>query len=178
MAIEFTAMEIFHHALRRDLAALNADFDAGRWHHFAYQLHFHHSSEDRLLWPVVREKITDPDDEKLLDVMEAEHSRIDPLVEEVKSAVAAGESAAAPLAELTLAVLDHLEHEEREGLPLVDSLLTPEEWAAYVDRVREQDGDMKQNPRTFLPWLIEGAPDELRARVVAAIPPHVRALIA
>ena len=40
MAIEFTAMEIFHHALRRDLAALEADFDRDRWRNFRFQLHF------------------------------------------------------------------------------------------------------------------------------------------
>jgi len=177
MAIEFTAMEIFHHALRRDLVALSAEFDAGTWDNFAYQLHFRHSGEDRLLWPIVRPRVTDPEGEKLLAEMEAEHARIDPLVDQVKAAVAAGESVQAPMAELAAALLDHLEHEEQAGLPLIDSVLTPEEWAAYVDRVREQDGDMKQNPMTFLPWLVKGAPEELRTRVLAAIPPHVRSMI-
>jgi hypothetical protein len=177
MAIEFTAMEIFHHALRRDLVALNADFEPGKWKNFAFQLHFHHSGEDRLLWPIVRAKVTDPDDEKLLAAMEAEHERIDPLLAEVKDAVAAGHGVEGPLAELSAALLEHLEHEENAVLPLIDRLLTPAEWAAYVDSVREQDGDMRQNPATFLPWLIEGAPAELKGRVVAAIPPHVRALI-
>jgi hypothetical protein len=172
MAIQFTAMEIFHHALRRDLVALNADFDPAKWKNFAFQLHFHHSGEDRLLWPIVRAKVTDPDDEKLLAAMEAEHARIDPLLAEVNDRGAEG-----PLAELTAALLEHLGHEETEVLPLIDRLLTPEEWLAYVDAVREQDGDMRQNPATFLPWLIEGAPAELKGRVVAAIPPHVRALI-
>jgi hypothetical protein len=178
MAIEFTAMEIFHHALRRDLTALTTEFDHPTWRNFAFQLHFHHTSEDRLLWPLVQEKVTDVDDGALLVELEAEHALIDPLLGTVEDVLATGGNVTAPLAELAEALYAHLEHEEQEGLPLIDSVLTPAEWEAYVGAVRSQDGDMAQNPAVFLPWLLKDAPEELRGRMLAGIPEPVRAMFA
>jgi iron-sulfur cluster repair protein YtfE (RIC family) len=177
MAIEFTAMEIFHHALRRDMAALSDSFDGDVWKNFAWQLHFHHVSEDRLLWPGVRAAVTDPADLALLDAMEAEHHRLDPLVAAVEETAASGDDLGPRLADLAAALEDHLGHEERAGLPLIDKVYTQADWNAYVDAVRAQTGDMAQNPAVLLPWLLRGAPDELRARVLAALPEPVRAMV-
>lgn len=172
MAIDFTSMEIFHHALRRDLAALTAEFDREVWRNFAFQLHFHHVSEDRLLWPVVQAKLKEPADLALLDELEAEHGKIDPLLAEVGAAPDG--DVRGPLAELAHALDDHLGHEERDGLPLIDAVLTQQEWDAYVEAVRAQDGDLAQNPAVFLPWLLKDAPDELRGRMLAGIPDFVK----
>lgn len=177
MAIEFTAMEIFHHALRRDLAALEADFDRDRWRTFAFQLHFHHASEDLLLWPVVRAKITDPADDRLLDAMEAEHAQIDPLLVAVGDGVAAGQRSPDRLVELAAAVTGHLDHEEQAALPMMDRLLTQQEWDGFVEGTRKLDGNLVQNPAILIPWMLDGAPDELRRRVLANLPPAVLALI-
>ncbi|GAB3669796.1 hypothetical protein GCM10027589_37960 [Actinocorallia lasiicapitis] len=166
--IDFVAMEIFHFALRRDLAALRKEFDTGLWETFAFELHFHHVSEDRLLWPVVRAKLTAADDLALLDALEAEHAQIDPLLAEA----ATGTPAA--LDDLAAALEAHLEHEERDGLPLIDAVLTPAEWETYLAAVRDQGGDLAQNPAVFLPWLLREAPDDLRARMLAGIPDFVK----
>src|SRR6266700_4199600 len=176
MAIDFTVMEIFHYALRRDLVSLNADFDRDRWRNFAFQLHFHHTAEDRLLWPVVREKVTDPADVGLVDAMEAEHAQIDPLLAAVEDASTAGDGVAPVMAALTTAVASHLDHEERAALPMMDRLLTPQEWDGFVQGTRALDGDLKQNLPVFMPWLLDGAPDELRNRMLANLPPPIRAL--
>ena len=176
MAIEFTAMEVFHHALRRDLAALEADFDRDRWRNFRFQLHFHHTSEDLLLWPVVRAKITDPADQELLDTMEAEHAQIEPLLAAVEEELTAGQARPARFAALVAAVTGHLTHEEQAALPMMDRLITQQEWNGFVDGTRKLDGDLAQNPAFFLPWLIDGAPDELRRRVLANLPPPVLAM--
>lgn len=176
MAIEFTAMEIFHHALRRDLATLSADFDRDRWRNFAFQLHFHHTSEDLLLWPVVRGKVTDPADGELLDTMEAEHARIDPLLAAVAKQ-AAGAGMPAGFAELAAAVSAHLTHEEEAALPMMDRLITQQEWDGFVNGTRTLDGELAQNPTVLIPWMLEGASDELRRRVLANLPPHVVALV-
>lgn len=176
MAIEFTAMEIFHHALRRDLATLGGGFDRDLWRNFAFQLHFHHASEDLLLWPVVRGKVTDPADDELLNAMEAEHARIDPLLAAVEKQ-AAGPGAPAAFAELAAAVEAHLTHEEEAALPMMDRLITQREWDGFVNGTRTLDGDLAQNPAALIPWMLEGAPDELRRRVLANLPPHVVALV-
>ncbi len=180
MAIEFYAMELWHHALRRDLAALDADFDRDVWRNFAFQLHFHHTSEDRLLWPVVRSKVTDPVDGELLDAMEAEHARIDPLLAAVEESVASGASGVgAPprFAELTAAVNAHMQHEEQAALPMIDRLLTQAEWDGFVDGTRKLDGDLAQNPAQLIPWLIDGAPEDLRGHMLATLPPPVLAML-
>jgi hypothetical protein len=178
MAIEFTAMEIFHHALRRDLAVLSGDFDHDRWRNFAFQLHFHHTSEDLLLWPAVRVKITDPADGRLLDDMEAEHAAIDPLLAGVDEDLAAGQDVTARLAAAAAAVTGHLDHEEHAALPMIDRLLTQQEWDGFVDGARKLDGDLAQNPRVLIQWMLEGAPAELRGRVIANLPPPVLAMLA
>ncbi len=178
MAIEFTAMEIFHHALRRDLATLEAGFDRDRWRNFAFQLHFHHTSEDLLLWPVVRDKITDQADDELLSAMEAEHARIEPLLAAVEEELAAGQGGPAQLTELAVAVTAHLTHEEQAALPMMDRLLTQQEWNGFVEGTRKLDGDLAQNPAILIPWMLEGAPDELRRRVLANLPPPVLAMLA
>jgi hypothetical protein len=177
MAIEFTAMEIFHHALRRDLAALEAVFDENVWRNFAFQLHFHHSAEDLLLWPVVRAKVTDPADDQLLDAMEAEHARIDPLLAAVKEGMDAGERVPAQFAELAAAVTDHLTHEEQAALPMMDRLITQQDWDGFVAGARQLDGDLAQNPAVLLPWMVKDAPDELRRRVLAGLPPPLMAMV-
>jgi hypothetical protein len=169
--------EIFHHALRRDLAELQAGFDEEVWRNFAWQLRFHHTSEDRLLWAPVRERVTDPADLAVLDAMEAEHSRIDPLLEAVDDALKEGRSPAGPLAELHTALEGHLAHEEGEGLAVVEKVYTQADWDAYVESIRAQTGEMAQNPALLIPWLLKEAPEELRTRVLAALPAPVRAMV-
>ena len=176
MAIEFTAMEIFHHALRRDLAALEADFDRDLWRNFRFQLHFHHTAEDMLLWPVVQGKVTDPADHELLVAMEAEHGGIEPLLAAIDDEVAADQGRPAQLAKLAAAVNEHLAHEEQAALPMIDRLLTQQEWEGYVEGTRKLDGDLAQNPAVLLPWMLKDAPDHLRRRVLANLPKPVLAM--
>jgi hypothetical protein len=95
----------------------------------------------------------------------------------VEEALAAGESADGPMHELAKALNHHLEHEEEAGLPLIETVYTQGDWNAYTAAVRDQDGDQRQNPVTFLPWLMKDSPGELRARVIAVLPPPVRAMI-
>jgi hypothetical protein len=177
MTIQFTAMEIFHHALRRDLAKLGADFDSEVWRTFAFQLHFHHTAEDLLLWPVVRQKITDPADAELLDSMEAEHASIDPLIAAVDEGVAAGRDVTDQVAAVASAVTGHLHHEELATLPMMDRLITQQEWDGFVEGTRKLDGELRQNPAVLIPWMLDGAPEELRQRVLVNLPPPVLAML-
>jgi iron-sulfur cluster repair protein YtfE (RIC family) len=86
--VDFSLMYAVHHAFHRDLryliAAVEADQTAdpavrAGWATFKNQLHVHHTAEDTSLWPPLRQKVTRPDQMAVLDAMEAEHARIDPL---------------------------------------------------------------------------------------------------
>jgi hypothetical protein len=83
---DWILMNALHDAFRRDLDQLmdtTADDAAirSRWQIFRDQLHFHHTAEDTAMWPRVRAKLAgNPNGLALMDQMEAEHARIDPLL--------------------------------------------------------------------------------------------------
>ena len=102
--LDLTLMVAFHDAFRRDLAHLahaasrhRAQLDeptrhtavlAG-WELFKTQLHIHHTAEDEDLWPRMRTHLADrPDELALLQAMQDEHARIDPLLDAVDGALA------------------------------------------------------------------------------------------
>ncbi|WP_234438146.1 hemerythrin domain-containing protein [Streptomyces sp. 303MFCol5.2] len=97
-------------------------------------LHSHHSLEDELVWPLLRERA--PDD-RLVARMEEQHQRIDkslvavtdwiPVWERVADPIA-GEELALALDEHRTALLEHLDDEERLVLPLIAEHLTVAEW--------------------------------------------------
>ena len=153
---DMTMMFVMHDALRRDLdriARLTARTDddpkhilrtAAGWEMFKSYLHAHHTSEDELLWPPLRKAL--PDDAHgtaLLDAMEAEHAAIDPLIDGFDAALADRDSGPARLGELADALASglraHLTHEENEGLPLIDSIITAEQWQAFSAGGRQAD---------------------------------------
>jgi len=102
--LDLTVMVAFHDAFRRDLGHLArtasrrpAELDdparhtavqAG-WELFKTQLHIHHTAEDEDLWPRMRTHLANhPDELALLQAMQDEHARIDPLLDAVEGAFA------------------------------------------------------------------------------------------
>jgi Hemerythrin HHE cation binding domain len=171
--LDMTMMFAIHDALRRDLerVALMESRSEG-WDFFERMLHVHHTAEDDLLWPVVRDAVTDrSDDLELLDEMASEHALIGPLLEAVDVALARGESAPQARADLDARLRAHLTHEEDAALPLIDRTLTEEQWVALGQGAAERVGpDM---PR-FLPWLLDRADEDTSARVLGGIPEPVQ----
>jgi iron-sulfur cluster repair protein YtfE (RIC family) len=102
---DLTIMLAAHDAFRRDLtrlarAAGAADLSdparrrsvAAGWELFKRELHLHHTAEDELIWPALRPRLAHSQHAlSVLDAMEEEHGRIDPLL----AAVDAGFAAAA-----------------------------------------------------------------------------------
>ncbi|SNX65681.1 hemerythrin HHE cation binding domain-containing protein [Streptomyces sp. TLI_55] len=185
MAIDFTAMYASHDAFRRDLARLADAVAEGRagtpavragWQNFQHQLHVHHTAEDAGLWPRVRERVAGrPRELALLDAMEDEHSRIDPLLSAVDTALADGAPELGDLVRALTATLDdHLKHEEDEALPLIQDVLTDADWGAFIGRIRETQG--VRGAAVFVPWVVDGAPPAERARFLGSMPPPVRVL--
>ncbi len=95
-----------HRAFRRDLtrlaraasAAASSGTDPARrrslaagWELFKHELHLHHTAEDEIIWPALRPRLEHSEHARsVLDAMEEEHSRIDPLLAAVDAALQGG----------------------------------------------------------------------------------------
>ena len=186
--IDMTFMYAMHDALRRDLEQIaritarpNDDpkhilRTAEGWTMFKSYLRVHHTTEDDLLWPSMRAALGDDSDGMaLLDAMEAEHSAIDPLLDAIDAALTDRDTGPHQLGELTEALATalraHLDHEEDEGLPLVDATITEAQWQAFGVEGGRRIGD--DIPRYF-PWVFDGAPPDVTSRVLGALPPPMQ----
>lgn len=188
--IDMSMMYAMHNALRRDLTkmaevAARTDVDPRRilangssYGLFKKALTIHHGSEDDALWPPLREAVAGkPDEEAVLDAIEAEHAQLDPLLESV-DAVLADEGAdrekvASVTGALAEALAAHLEHEEKEALPLIDARLTQEQWQHYSEVHVAKTGP---DTATLLPWLLEDADENVVEMMTARMPENVRGM--
>jgi iron-sulfur cluster repair protein YtfE (RIC family) len=186
--LNMNGMYMAHHAFRRDLARFAVaarqtpveDVEvwralAVRWEQFGSILHHHHTTEDDVLWPQLLE-IADAEGRATLEAMEAEHSVIDPML----AACAAGFAAMAQTPDVATrdrlaaatetardTLSDHMGHEEREALPLVQELLSEEGW----QRVEKAAGSGKglKDLMFLAPWIADGLTLEQFETVVAMI---------
>lgn len=184
--LDFTMMYAVHDAFRRDLALLvtAADDRTGNlrafregWTAFKYYLNIHHTAEDGVLWPPLRGRIgADPEQSALLDAMEAEHAVLDPMMDAIDAQLASGDTSRLreETEELCKALMAHLDHEEVEGLPLVRSALTTQEWEAFGEEQRRRVGT--KGAASFFPWLLDGAPASTEQKVLGLVPPPIRFL--
>lgn len=185
--VPMDVMYLMHHAFRRDLAAFAAaaqatpvdDRDtwrrlADRWEVFATILHHHHTGEDTGVWPFLLER-TDAAGREVLAAMEAEHDEIDPLLEAAAAGFAvlacrADEDARAALAVRLVAAREslgrHLHHEETEAIPLIQQLMSPEDWER-IDQEFFKTGLGLSDFATLVPWAGHGLRPEHRRRILA-----------
>jgi hypothetical protein len=183
--VDFTFMYAAHDAFSRDLRRLAAAAGSGRtadpavrtgWATFRNQLHVHHTAEDKWLWPALRDKLTRADEVGVLDAMEAEHLRLDPLLSRVEASLAT--TGLAGLTEnvsaLARALTAHMEHEEDHALPLVEAYLGPEGWAAFGKAAGKSEG--LRGAAELFPWMLDGAPADTTRRLLGMLPPPARLL--
>jgi iron-sulfur cluster repair protein YtfE (RIC family) len=187
---DLAVMIAAHDAFRRDLVSLahaasrtrpadpvkRASISAG-WEMFKTQLHMHHTSEDQLIWPNLAEKLSHSDAAlSVLEAMEVEHGHIDPLLAAVDRAFADPESDR--LADVTDALASdltaHLNHEERDALPLIGVALTTKEWKAVTAQIGKQAGLSAGG--AFFGWMLNNAPEDSKRAVLGSVPPPVRLL--
>ncbi|WP_328696091.1 hemerythrin domain-containing protein [Streptomyces sp. NBC_00342] len=100
-------------------------------------LHTHHTGEDELLFPLLRERAAlDPE---LMDRMDAQHAQVDDAVTAVDAELptwtasadaTAGERMAARIDTMMPALIEHLAEEEQKILSIVSVTLTQSEWDA------------------------------------------------
>jgi hypothetical protein len=185
--IDFSMMYFSHDAFSRDLRRLGAAVAEGRageqpvrngWETFKHQLHVHHIGEDVTLWPPLRERVSAPAETAVLDLMEAEHGRIDPLLASIDATLATGagggDELAAQVKELTDSLATHMEHEEDRALALVETHLGPAGWDHYTDYMRKTNG--LKGGGAYLAWLLDDAPETTVKHVLGLLPPPVRVL--
>jgi hypothetical protein len=200
---DLTIMLAAHHAFRRDLtrlarAAAGADLSdparrqsiAAGWELFKRELHMHHTAEDEVIWPALRPRLAHSENAlSVLDAMEAEHERIDPLLAAVDAAFAQrsapagasgvddwpGEDRLADVIDvLTSTLTGHLAHEERDGLPLIGVALTAAEWRSVGFKIARRNG-LSEGGEMFA-WILDGAARQDAAATLRTLPPPVRLL--
>ena len=197
---DLTIMLAAHRAFRRDLTrlaraaarppgSLRSDLARRRsvtagWELFKHELHLHHTAEDEIIWPALRPRLTHSEHAlSVLDAMEEEHSRIDPLLAAVDAAFAGGPGAgdwpgedrlADAIDVLTSTLTGHLAHEERDGLPLIGVALTAAEWRGVGFKMARQNG--LSNGGEMFAWILDGVSHEDAAATLGTLPPPVRLL--
>jgi iron-sulfur cluster repair protein YtfE (RIC family) len=198
---DLTIMLAAHNAFRRDLTRLaqvtaqanladpaRRQSIAAGWDLFKRQLHLHHTAEDTIIWPTLRPRLAHSQNAlSVLDAMEEEHSRIDPLLAAVDAAFThpntpgvPGDPVNAPADDRLADVLDalastltgHLAHEERDGLPLIGIALTASEWRRAGFRMARRNG-LSGSGEMFA-WMLDGA--QPPHATLAQFPPPFRVL--
>ena len=98
-------------------------------------LHAHHEAEDVTIYPQMLERL--PDQVDVINRINAEHEVVLGSLEKAEEAVAAWradpssasrDAAAADLATLKTILLEHLDHEEAEVVPLIGQCITVDDW--------------------------------------------------
>ena len=185
---DLTIMIAAHDAFRRDLerlarAAAFADLADPRrrgsvragWETFKRQLHMHHTAEDDIIWPAMRDRLAHSAQARsVLDAMESEHELIDPLLATVDYAFDNPENRqiADAADALASALHQHLVHEERDALPLIGVALTAAEWRGVGLKMARKNG-LSAASEMFA-WMTDGAPADQAAAAVRTLPPPVR----
>jgi len=182
--LDFTVMYAAHDAFRRDTdrlrdaAAARAAHDPSvrnGWRTFKRQLAIHHTAEDTVLWPKLRAALVEnAGDTAILDAMEREHRDLETLLTAVDEALRDGDHAALTIhaEDLANTLDDHLEREEELALPLIQSMLTEQDWAAFDKAARRLQG--RRGVGVFLPWLLDGTPLSEQRRLLSLLPARLR----
>ena len=154
MAIDALDMILVHRVFRREfdeMPGLIADVPNGGTArakvvaaHLLFMvdaLHHHHAAEDELAWPVLSARA--PAQQAEIQRMEAQHGGIATTIERVREDLSAWTKTADPesrdrliasVAELSRRVVEHLDDEERNAVPVIEEHLTQKEWNAAIKR--------------------------------------------
>jgi hemerythrin-like domain-containing protein len=174
-------MRAMHDALRRDMARLESVDERGSraeprfgeaWAELRARLDRHHRAEDDDLWPILRRHLTAPEDRHEVDRMVDEHRALSEAIAVVDRAFATETRQATAIAALSAALNEHLDHEERTVLPLLERHLSPAEWHRFLITERRRT-PLHERP-DFLGWVLDEASDADAAAVLSELPPPGR----
>jgi iron-sulfur cluster repair protein YtfE (RIC family) len=177
-------MYAIHAAMRRDLDRLRAASEQLRgsaavpptvrdgWAVFRTELEFHHRAEDEDLWPMLRERAADEQASGTIDAMVWEHRLLAPALDAVERAFDDGTDLTTEVAALTQLVEEHLDHEEREALPLIELHLDAADWHDFLMTERAKR-PARERP-VFLAWVLDDARADHADAVLHELPPPAR----
>jgi iron-sulfur cluster repair protein YtfE (RIC family) len=176
-----------HAAFQREIDRLEAGLDSAdladgtaraglsrRYQFFSQTLHHHHQGEDTYLFPGVRAKAS-PDEKAILDAMEAEHEGLVDTLTTLDEQFghldqATDKQAVAAQLEVLRQVLSaHGDHEERDGVPIVQKYISDEDFKAFMKFNRGAP-----NSSLIMPWMCDGADPAVQAATWGNIPAPVR----
>jgi hemerythrin-like domain-containing protein len=154
MATDAADMFLVHRVFRRefeDFPRLIADVRAGdvarakvvgaHLHFMIDALHHHHKSEDELAWAVLKTRV--PDRRNDIERMESQHGGIDDAVNRVQSDLSVWTTVVdeptrdrllGSVSDLSRQLVQHLDDEERNAVPIIEEHLTHDEWKAAIKR--------------------------------------------
>lgn len=190
--VDLSFVRLLHATFRRDFALLAEKLRATRssngpsgaaiasWYdNLVHQLHHHHAIEDADLMPILRAK---SDDQQLLaplDVVEKQHQEMDEILARVEEGMrgirfgaVASEKLIAAVDDLVVHLNQHLDDEERDAFPLLEKLMTTEEFDRFEAAVRKKMG-LRDAAVTF-PWVLDGADAATRRTVLGQLPLPIR----
>lgn len=192
--IDTHGMTVIHRGLRREsrlLAQLISEVAPGdsaraavlaaHLRDYLMGLHNHHHGEDEHLWPALLSRVDLETD--LVLRMEAQHERIAESMNRAEAALPAWESGAgedardalvAALVDHRAVLVEHLDDEETELLPLAARLVTQREWDAMGEHF--QNATPKPKLLLFLGITLEEATSEERAAMLGGLPWFARGL--
>ncbi|MEV6727953.1 MULTISPECIES: hemerythrin domain-containing protein [unclassified Streptomyces] len=183
---DMTVTYAMHNALRRELhylarAAARAHPDprnvlrtAAGWELFRRALHAHHAAEDDALWPSLRQALYGrPLSLARLEAIEAEHAALALLLKAIDQALAGPDIGLDLFSELTGSLVTglrgHLRHEEEAIFPLVQTILSKEQWE-HFGRVHTQR--IEADAARILPWLLDGVAERTVAAILTQLLPE------
>jgi len=183
---------VIHHAIRSAgyaLAAASSSLtiaDQPRLHAFLRywsghhgEILSHHGIEDRIFFPALRDRV--PSVAGVLDQLDAEHHRLDRLMEECYDGIGRVVAGAAPTAATTALcrlaeMMDgHLDLEDREIVPLFAEHFSASEYDALTKAAMKQTGFGKQAAFT-VPYIGYWASAEDREMLLSMAPMPFRLL--
>jgi hypothetical protein len=145
-------------------------------------LHMHHTGEDELLWPLLLARATPS--RVLIETMQAQHETVDGYADQigvlahewrVTGSAVRGEQLARLVEDFRTALVEHLDLEEREILPLSARHISRTEWDGMGDH--GVDAMTKAQLPLMFGAVLEDASDEERAMMLAKLPVVVRLLL-
>jgi hypothetical protein len=188
-------MVVIHRVFRREFVAIPelvrrvADGDTtragvvgGHLRLIMAGLHMHHTGEDEVLWPLLRQRAAPSTG--LVETMEVQHARVEDALVTIDGAerrwrthptAASGGDLAAAVRQFATALFEHLDLEEREILPLVGAHLSVEEWDSLGEHGKDSMS-ARQLPLMF-GAILEEATDDERARMLAHLPAPLRVVM-
>ncbi len=145
-------------------------------------LHMHHTGEDEILWPLLLARAAPS--RELIETMQTQHESVDGYADQIgvlaaewrsTGSAVRGEQVARLIEDFRTALVEHLDLEEREILPLSARHISTTEWDGLGGH--GVDAMTKTQLPLMFGAVLEDASDEERAMMLAKLPLAVRLIL-